>query len=1128
MKRITWAVLLSLALAPLASTGADAEWWNEDRFVTVPLDSVANSEALLLSEGKPVGVAPGALPAPGRPALVHGIPFLFVDGQAAGRPDHVDVGESLFDRRNAKGGYAAAAKNWAGAASKTPGRIQIADVPSRRYRALHVIAGADGEDVSISMFTAAFYRPSAGFPKCYEVLVPLCTDQQAEALPLEVELTDGSKANLWLISIPLDPAALRSFSDMKTLEIELAKGMQLMRSHGDPYYYSTHPAGLPSGVHVYALTLEQAEVDFDIKPTRDAHVFTAPEKPGYEVTLENLTDQKRKVRVTLESRSYDGKETARKRDTVSLKPHEKKTLAFQFKPKLFGLHDMTATVEFDDVTWVEPLSFAHLRPDQRPFEWDGTGPLFGYWGYGAGHYAAPSNEVEIAVMHAAGARGRIGASKENQQWRMRVLSSAWHVQIPPFMWQEGYSQEEFDKHVDGIMEKYREEEAREPYNRPGMALFFPEPHIALETPPPYYGEPDVPLPPEKKERARVHRVLAEAVAKRLRAEFPDMKLYLPWGDPMFAIYMLREGYDPDLMDGSGIDSPNFERLPEQQLRQISTHRLYLLNEELKRLGATDKEHLYCEGIFVPTEPGACTWREQMDIHLRWYLISLAYGVDRFYSGAFAFDCGDYYGAEHYGGCGIFNRVPYYNPKPTYTAYATMTEVLRGSEFDGWVPTGSPSAYCLRFNRADGRGPVHALWTLRGTRPMRLLTGGDAVVIDSQHNEHRVKADRQGFVEVTVDTTPVWLTGVDAVERIELGAPDHSDSAPAEHHLLLDNMSAGWTYDAARDKSYEENHWDTVRFPTKLEVTGGYASSQFATPTLRVHMPTPEKDPKLMPLYGTIVPAEPITIPGKASALGIWVNGDSSWGRVVYKLRDAKGELWTSIGTPDEWNADDIHSWSFFNFDGWRYLRFPLPSHAPYDSFREQETTWWLSEGGDEVVDLPLTLEKIFVEMRTHVLYVNGPVKLSQPRTVELAGLTAEYAKPADMTAAAVALHGIRMPGAGAQALVNPIAELSKTGVGAPTAIERIRPPDWGYDGTRAHVYFKPVAGVARYQVWFSPYADGRGARIIGTPKASGELVQGLRPDMKLYLYVTYTHADGKRSKPSAPFAIELKDEFGMK
>ena len=41
-------------------------------------------------------------------------------------------------------------------------------------------------------------------------------------------------------------------------------------------------------------------------------------------------------------------------------------------------------------------------------------------------------------------------------------------------------------------------------------------------------------------------------------------------------------------------------------------------------------------------------------------------------------------------------------------------------------------------------------------------------------------------------------------------------------------------------------------------------------------------------------------------------------------------------------------------------------------------------------------------------------------------------------------------------------------------------------------------------------------------------LQGLHADTEFHLFVTYTDADGKVSKPSAPFAFKLKDRFGYK
>ena len=228
----------------------------------------------------------------------------------------------------------------------------------------------------------------------------------------------------------------------------------------------------------------------------------------------------------------------------------------------------------------------------------------------------------------------------------------------------------------------------------------------------------------------------------MRKEFPDLKILIPWGDALFAVPLLRAGFPKNLIDGSGIDTPGFERLPEMQLHQISVHRLYELRKEYEKAGIPKPQLQYTEGIFVPTEPGAVSWREQMDIYNRWALLSMAYGVNRFYSGWFAFDCGNYYGSEHYGGCGIQRRIPYCDPKPAYAAYATMTDRLDRANFDGWLKTGSLTTYCLRFK--GPQGPVYTLWTIRGKRPvtLTLAADGDVSVTDAMNNT-RVAQEPEG-------------------------------------------------------------------------------------------------------------------------------------------------------------------------------------------------------------------------------------------------------------------------------------------------------------------------------------------------------------------------------------------------
>ena len=94
---------------------------------------------------------------------------------------------------------------------------------------------------------------------------------------------------------------------------------------------------------------------------------------------------------------------------------------------------------------------------------------------------------------------------------------------------------------------------------------------------------------------------------------------------------------------------------------------------------------------------------------------------------------------------------------------------------------------------------------------------------------------------------------------------------------------------------------------------------------------------------------------------------------------------------------------------------------------------------------------------------------------------------------------------------------------------RVTDPTFQYDGTRCHVHFELVVGATSYDIWVSPYADGRGAIQLGKAwKESGQLLQGLRPDIDFHLFVLYTDKDGKLSKPSAPLPFKLKDRFGYK
>src|SRR5690606_26065070 len=78
--------------------------------------------------------------------------------------------------------------------------------------------------------------------------------------------------------------------------------------------------------------------------------------------------------------------------------------------------------------------------------------------------------------------------------------------------------------------------------------------------------------------------------------------------------------------------------------------------------------------------------------------------------------------------------------------------------------------------------------------------------------------------------------------------------------------------------------------------------------LEVKPTKPNTENWWMPQYTQLQLKKPVTIDGKPTHIGLMVNGNGGWGRVILELEDAKGQRWTSLGaeakgTPNPWLAD---------------------------------------------------------------------------------------------------------------------------------------------------------------------------------------------------------------------------------
>jgi len=1094
----------------------------DSRYEPVVLDDLVNAGNF---------VAPASLPAARTAVDVDGIPLVFPARTAAG--DHVDVGRSAFRyRRSSDADAGDPIHNWPTLGQLDPARLRVR-APKGAYKKLWLVAAADGDPSNVPLLTVRFFKPRKGWAIDAAADVPALTVSTdvdgAKRLP--VRTADGRDANLWLVSLDLDAAAQASeLRNELVYHLELTKEVKGFRAFPDPMYYGFFQAGLPSAVRVYAMTLERAPVEFIAHGNRPGNTYPHPERPAWRVDVTNPHAAPQTASVRVEVTSPDGKAETFE-EALSVNPGRSESLEFRPQTSQFGLFEVKTTVAVGDHSQSRSGTFVALPPDERRAT--AKNSRWGLWYWNGAHNTHQNRAESMQLFRAYGSLVAGHAKLEDRTpWKLGPTPHLAFRGTPPWALKDPYDPAEYEKYSEECGLYVAERLKKEPDMQ--YVSIFAEHSISLRvthgTPPEAYGKPWYDYTPEEQKSIRAHFLAAKAAFEGVRKHAPQVKFLFGHCGPLFSLPFMKQGYPKEMFDGYGVDSPQFERMPERQPRAVECNFMYFLNQEMKKLGY-DKELVHVESYYAPTHPMALTLRESADSIVRTAALSLANGTDRFLACWTLDDPEGAWGSQHYGAVGIIGRGPELNPKPGATAYATLTTMLDTAKYDGYVPTGSHSAYCLRFKEAPPKN-IYCLWTIRGSRPItiRAKPGGELTLIDENGNRRTLEL-KDGRATFDISSTAVWLVATKTlVERAEVGTPTYTE-APGKHRLTLDDFERPdtWTFTGKPDERYATNSWDMPREPAPYKaepVRLEERSSQF----LRITCWAPTSEPNLTGRYGVLEPAEPIAIPGQAQALGLWVRGNSGWGRVVYEIVDAKGEIFQSIGSKDQWNCDDTHSWSNFNFDGRRYLRFPLPSNSPGDDYREHDSVWW-NHSAEGIVDLPVKLSKIIFEMPTHQLYVDEIVPVAS-KSIEIDDLTVEYATAANMTDLPVRIQreaaGLLRQKSSADGLPNPIADLREKGVGPATKIVRFYAPEQFNDGTRTHVALTPVEGAKEYQVWVSAYADGRGAMALSKGALAEPLVNRLRPGMPLYFFATYTDAEDKLSKPSEMATITLKDEFLQK
>jgi hypothetical protein len=451
-------------------------------------------------------------------------------------------------------------------------------------------------------------------------------------------------------------------------------------------------------------------------------------------------------------------------------------------------------------------------------------------------------------------------------------------------------------------------------------------------------------------------------AKRVRAEFPGVKLIYGNGHPNFIAALLRRGFPKEYIDGFGLDFAMFTSSPELQPGQLhcAFSGLYFLKALQDIHGYSEVPRYLTEAIYCSQSEGWLTERQQADHYVRSHLLGLASGVVLFGMTTELWDPGSEFFFGGYGPVGLCHRAPELNPRESFCAYSTMTRMLDQAEFEEMLSMPSPSTYGLCFGKRNGC-KVYAFWTPQGERTLTLtVEGSRARIFDLFGNVTTVQVT-DGVCSLSLNSSPQYVEGV-KVTGMTVGAPKHRQGAKVGTVCIKAGDFPKWRLESNQDpwlqRLGERGNW-AITSPT---IKGKFAFSVKENRThgeiLRVELLDSAGVHPLYEHYAVLRFPKPIPVDEGRRALGVWIRGNSSSGRILYEFEDSAGKVWRSI-----------YGDTYIDFDGWRYVQTLLPVPAEADGSRLQASGFaaWATDGDDKVPAFPIALTGLAIESRTHVV-----------------------------------------------------------------------------------------------------------------------------------------------------------------
>jgi hypothetical protein len=896
------------------------------------------------------GVKPGD-------TTVQGVPFKVVDG-----PRNADTGVC-------REGLGSIYLECDGYLSRTPfdgmPESLLFGVPVALYNKAWALCAVEDDPDKVPVITARLtkFRPQSEAGRGYaiadtEVVLP----RPGEPLPKNVRKvgevkTGGKTLPLYLVEFRMDVGYIQEIVFVEKpawLDFEVLG----KRNDGDNFYVdrSRKPSDRISGVHVFGLTLERAPVDMHVQSGSFGNFFLPGEKPAMAVTLR--AHEKAACTLAWVVRDIAGKVLEQGgRDVAFARAGLEQRVDVAFARTEPGWYEVVFSLkDGEGAEWLRhDASFALLDKDTRQAGYES--PYFA-WNFGGPHLTITNiAEVGRLLLNAGIRHTHVENETVGEPWKLTM------GQLPR-LGPKSKDPVEADLEMKKLIE---DKLARFPHAT--MALIFHESGggpFPLEL---LGGKTEVDEKQAAYDKAKVEQ--AVLIAKAYRKYAPRIRLVVGnsgTATPGLLASLFRAGFPREYLDFIGEESVGMTMPPELSVAREN----WVLRETARVFGYGD----------VPIS--ACyEWkcRRSRNLGLQRYaewnvrdiLIGLAWRQPLIPTCGLPDVGSSYYNTVW--GDEAFTPYPQIYPKPSYPAVSTATRVLDGVRFSRMLPTGSRTVYALEFKR--GAEFVYAFWTARGELDMTLNLETDAAcrLTELLGKSEPVKSVA-GALKIRVGEGAVYLTSPVAVKAVAvLGERQFPREQPPAVMAVANAMDKpdDWLVSTGVDSR--------IDIPARLPVGGvsfrrpGIYELRGVTDDvkgacLEMELTGTNACPALMQEYAFLKLRQPIALSGRPATIGLWVKGNSSWGKLFWEIEDAEGERWLSAGSGGY--GCDVYDWpelAGLNFDGWHFLQFPITSLSPVKvASPGQDGLQWQHDGtGNRMIDYPVKATGVAVSMPRQAL-----------------------------------------------------------------------------------------------------------------------------------------------------------------